>query len=370
MKILISTIHRGFNMGSALQTYALSEILKNLGHVPVILDYIPNRMNLREKIVHHIKIIFSFKSSFNDRYLSVRGIAILMSNNIVYHRFFKKHINLTKSYYTYEEILHDTAIKYYDAYMTGSDQVWNSIHNRGIDFVYFLGFAPGNKPRVAYASSFGKNELDHEEATIIEKFLSRYRAVSVREKSAVKILNSIGIDGVNVLDPTLLLNKDDWTKRMPKIKIKNKFLLIYSVEPNKIKLIEYAVQIAKLLNLKIYMVEWGVKKYPKVDKMINFISPLCVLSYFVDACYIVASSFHGTALAINFNKQFISIQPEKFNTRVVSILEITGLTDRLMDEHSFSIEKATEIIDYSNVNCILAKERGKSISFIENSLHE
>lgn len=364
-RILITTMHRGNNFGSALQTYALSEILKGLNNIPIILDYIPKRINITDNILSCIKKIFN-ANSFKDKYNSIRAIAILLSNQIIYNHFFSKHINLTKSFKSYNSIVTDQSIlKNIDVYMTGSDQVWNSSHNQGIDYVYFLNFAPDSKPRISYAASFGKEKLDDWEIPETISLLKRYNAISVRERSAVDILHNIGLNGTHVLDPTLLLSKEEWIKRIPSIKGKEKYLLIYSVEPNKTQLIRLAKQIARILNLKIYMVEWGIKKYDGIDKMLSFISPLKLLSYFVNADFIIASSFHGTALSINFNKQFISIQPNKFNTRVKSILEVTGLTERLMDICSFSIEKATAFIDYSPVNSILNNERNKSLSFLK-----
>lgn len=364
-RILITTMHRGNNFGSALQTYALSEILKGLNNIPIILDYIPKRINITDNILSCIKKIFN-ANSFKDKYNSIRAIAILISNQIIYNHFFSKHINLTKSFKSYNSIVTDQSVlKNIDVYMTGSDQVWNSSHNQGIDYVYFLNFAPDSKPRISYAASFGKEKLDDWEIPETRSLLKRYNAISVRERSAVDILHNIGLNGTHVLDPTLLLSKEEWIKRIPSIKGKEKYLLIYSVEPNKTQLIRLAKQIARILNLKIYMVEWGIKKYDGIDKMLSFISPLKLLSYFVNADFIIASSFHGTALSINFHKQFISIQPNKFNTRVKSILEVTGLTERLMDICSFSIEKATAFIDYSPVNSILNNERNKSLSFLK-----
>jgi len=358
-------MHRGNNFGSALQTYALSEILKGLNNIPIILDYIPKRINITDNILSCIKKIFN-ANSFKDKYNSIRAIAILISNQIIYNHFFSKHINLTKSFKSYNSIVTDQSVlKNIDVYMTGSDQVWNSSHNQGIDYVYFLNFAPDSKPRISYAASFGKEKLDDWEIPETRSLLKRYNAISVRERSAVDILHNIGLNGTHVLDPTLLLSKEEWIKRIPSIKGKEKYLLIYSVEPNKTQLIRLAKQIARILNLKIYMVEWGIKKYDGIDKMLSFISPLKLLSYFVNADFIIASSFHGTALSINFHKQFISIQPNKFNTRVKSILEVTGLTERLMDICSFSIEKATAFIDYSPVNSILNNERNKSLSFLK-----
>ena len=359
-------MHRGNNFGSALQVYALSETLKNLGHNPVVLDYIPRRINFRLNLGRMIKNLFLGKS-LHGKYEALRGIMILVSSQRQYNRFFKEKVNLTRPYYSYDELVNDCPVA--DIYMTGSDQVWNSFHNGGIEYVFFLDFVPEHAKRISYAASFGKERLDEWEISETTRLLKKYQAISVRESSALTILKNLGItNGVHVLDPTLLLSKEEWLKRIPKNKEKEKYLLIYSVEPNKMDLIEYAKLIANRLNLKIYLVEWGLKKYPGVDKMLSLLSPLELMLYFANAEFIVASSFHGTAFSINMNKPFISVAPKKFSTRAKSLLDLVSLSDRYVEEGNFKIERALSPIDYENVNDILSRQREISKSFLVNAI--
>lgn len=366
MRILIVTMHRGNNFGSALQVYALSETLKSLGHNPIVLDYIPQRIDFRLNLKKMFKNLFLGKS-LHEKYESLRGIMILVSSQRQYNRFFKEKVNLTRPYYSYNELVNDCPVA--DIYMTGSDQVWNSFHNGGIEYAFFLDFVPEHAKRISYAASFGKEQLDEWEISETTRLLKKYQAISVRESSALTILKNLGItNGVHVLDPTLLLSKEEWLKRIPKNKEQDKYLLIYSVEPNKTDLIEYAKSIANRLNLKIYLVKWGLKKYPGVDKMLSLLSPLELMSYFANAEFIVASSFHGTAFSINMNKQFISVAPKKFSTRAKSLLGLVSLSDRYVEEGSFKIERAISPIDYKNVNDILSRQREISKSFLVSAI--
>ena len=255
-------------------------------------------------------------------------------------------------------------------YLTGSDQVWNSNHNQGIDKVFFLSFVPQNIKKIAYAASFGKQELETWEIKETQYLLQRYQAISVRESSALKILQSLEIkNGWHVLDPTLLLSKEEWIEKCPHLNIKEKYLLIYSVEPNKNQLIEYAKLIADKLKLKIYLVEWGFKRQPGTDKMIHNISPLTLMSYFIQAEYIIASSFHGTAFAVNLNKQFISVAPNHFSTRANSLLKLVNLEDRFITNKEFDLNQALSYIDYAKVNTILEQQRKISISFLTHAIN-
>lgn len=362
MKILIVTMHRGNNYGSALQVYALSEALKNLGHFPLILDYIPKRINFSLILKKQIKHFFE-TSSLRGKYGVLRAIMILISKKWLYDQFFRRNLNLTKKYYSVEELRKNCPMA--DVYMTGSDQVWNSFYNGGVELVFYLDFVPESSKKISYAASFGKNSLDTWEISETKRLLEKYSAISVRESTAIDILRGLGIaNGHLVLDPTLLLSRKDWKSRIPKIKVKEKYLLIYSVEPNKTELIEYSKLIADRLDLKIYLVEWGFKKFPRVDKMLSCLDPMVLMSYFSQAEFVVASSFHGTALSINMNKQFISIAPKKFSTRAKSLLDLVQLTDRYFEEDAFSLEKAIVPIDYGKVNQILSTQRNKSKSFL------
>ena len=364
-KVLISTVHRCCNFGSALQVFALSYSIKNMGLYPVVLDYIPERFRFSRIFVSLFKNIISFSSSLRQRYQAIRGICILFSSTYYYGRFFKRELSMTKSFYRVEDI--EKAKLRADVYMTGSDQVWNSTHNQGIDRIFFLDFLPNAAKRVSYAASFGKIELEEWEKDITKKLLSRYSAISVRESSALQLLESINIhNAVNVLDPTLLLSMSEWESLCPQLKLKEKYLLIYSVEPEKEQIISIAREIADRLGLMVYMVEWGIKPYPGVDKMICNIDPLKLMSYFINAEYVVASSFHGTAFSVNLNKQFISLSPKCFNTRAQSLLNLVGLSDRLVTFDTYSLNEALVSIDYARVNMVLECERTKSKEYLDS----
>ena len=152
MKVLITTIYRGYNYGSALQAFATQEAVKKIGHKPILLDYIPERIhfwkNLRT-LCHGIVI----NKTIHHRYESLRGLVHLLCVEFCFGRFFKRNVTMTRPYYKKGAIYHN----HIDAnvYMTGSDQVWNSFHNQGLDKVFFLDFAPANAKRIAYAASFG-----------------------------------------------------------------------------------------------------------------------------------------------------------------------------------------------------------------------
>ena len=364
--VLIHTMHRGNNYGSALQTYALSEKIKEFGYKPVILDYIPDRINDKANIRKMLCQLFG-ANALSIKHEALRGLLITITSYKIYNSFFKSNLTLTKKYHGLNELKKNYPIA--DIYMTGSDQVWNSYHNQGIDDIFYLKYAPDKKRKVAYAASFGKDRLDEWEVEPTKRLLKRYDAISVRESSGMGILKSIGIDNAKwVLDPTFLLTADDWRKRVTHHNEKEKYVLIYSVEPDKQSVIRVARTIADSIGAKVYMVEWGRKPYPGVDKMLGLVDPLMLIDYFDRTEFVVASSFHGTALALNLNKPFVSLAPARFNSRVKSILQLVGLEKRLISPAEFSLHEALNAIDYNNVNSKLSDAREESIKYLKRVL--
>lgn len=370
MNVLITTMHRGYNYGSALQAYALSEAVRSIGHRPLLLDYIPERLLFNKNLKHLLRGLV-FGKNTRQRYESLRGIIHLLCVGYYFGRFFRRHLTMTKQYHNKDDIYRAQFCS--DVYMTGSDQVWNSFHNQGLDKIFFLDFAPEGAKRIAYAASFGKMHLEDWEREETKKLLDKYQAISVRESQGLKILDDLDIHtGKHVLDPTLLLSREEWMKRCSLSKQKyERYLLVYTVEPNVHQLIEYAQEIAKKLSLKIYVVDWGFKKYPGTNKLVSNISPLQLMSYFLQADFVVASSFHGTAFSINANKPFITVSPRKFNSRVESLLKLLNLEGRLVDEGAkLDLDQITLPIDYKSVNSILDKERACSLHFLKHAIED
>ncbi|MBS7130554.1 polysaccharide pyruvyl transferase family protein [Clostridium sp.] len=364
MKIGMVTLHRVFNYGSVLQTYALQQYLKSMGHEVEVIDYKPER--------------FSNKRYFNltgDKWNNplkklvglVITIPIKAVRKNIFDKFVKRYIFLTKdTYETYDDVVKNCGDK--DIYLTGSDQVWNSTYNELIDPTYFLEFAPKGKKRLAYAGSFGKITLDKKEIDKTKELLNKYTRISVREKSAIGILESMGrTDGVHVLDPSLLLDKKDWLKISDSRKDYGRYVLVYNLN-NDSKIKQYAKKIAEAKGIKVVNIVLRVRG----DKgCINeyFTTPNRFIHLFANAEYIVTDSFHGTAFSINFNRQFLCVLPPKYTTRLTSILELVNLKDRIC-KNELNLQKALKEINYNEVNKLIDEQRVISKNFLENEINE
>lgn len=363
-KIDVITLHRIVNYGSVLQAYATQYILQKLGCNVEFIDYYPERMHM----VGMLKRIKN-KSNILKKNILVRMIAriIILPSYIkrfwVFKIFINKHLKMTqKTYHNEEELEKD--IPYADFYCTGSDQVWNSGWNEKIDEPFFLSFVPKNKTCFSYAASFGKSKLDDWEKFRTKELLGKYKHLAMRESSGVQILNNLGIkDGINVLDPTLLLTRDDWNSLISDKYKNKKYIFMYNINRNK-KLDEYAKKLSKQKNLPVITVSYNfhdcfkfgkVKVNPKVEDFLSLID---------NAKYILTDSFHCTAFSINFNKNLLISYPEKYSTRLASIVEIAGVTNRVINDYN-DLTICERKIDFNYVNKQLEKERDKSIRYIK-----
>lgn len=363
MKISLATISDVNNFGTHLQIYALSRVLSEMGHEVELVNYVRDHRNASSLLKGLVKSgkIFSIRSL----YYLILDVAIKKRMD----KFSSKHLSYSKKYVTLDELKKNPPKA--DIYLTGSDQVWNSIHNKGIDKIFYLDYAPQHSKCISYAASFGMDRIPADQIDITTKLLKKYSSIGVRENSALQIIQRLGfVNGEHVLDPTFLLTKDQWTDIASSKTPKGPYLLIYTVEPGYDDLLRISKIIAKEKGLRICMFTPGFSKQLKndADDVFFFTTPDDFISLFVGASFVVVSSFHGTAFSINLNKQFILISPKQFNSRTDSILKLVGLESRCYLATNFDINGALIPIDYIPVNKVLNRERDLSISFLSKAI--
>lgn len=368
-KVDVITLHRTVNYGSVLQAYATQFILEKLGYSVEFIDYYPERLHM----LGMLKRIKNKNKHFKKNVIlrNIARIIILPSyfkRFYIFKRFVKRQLHITDRVYKTEEEL-EKDIPKADVYCTGSDQVWNVGWNEKIDYPFFLKFVPKEKKCIAYSASFGKSKLEEWEKNETRELLKKYSHLAMREKSGVEILKDLGInDGVHVLDPTLLLDERDW-KALISDKYKNKkYIFMYNINHNK-KLDEYAIKFAKSKNLPLVYVSYNYHDCFKKGHLICNPKVEDFLSLIANAEYVLTDSFHCTAFSINFNKQLLVAYPEKFSTRLASIVELTGLTNRVIDDYN-NLQICDRKIDYKYANKVLGQERKKSIEYLRDAIEE
>lgn len=363
MKISVLTLHRVFNYGSALQAYATQKIMEKYGAECEIVDYITEQRTWK-------RIFFYVPEGMEV--LSIKGVLYVLTrfpNNVikylVFGKFRKNRLNLTKRKYTNIEELRSNPPQA-DIYMTGSDQVWNSDYNEGLDGGFFLDFGKENQKRVAYAASIGMEQICEEEKVGFVKFLSKYSGITVREKRAQELLQQLGIkDSSVVLDPTLMLRKSDWMQieKQPKEKGYILVMILYNEDSG---ITEIATRLAKKVNLPIIELVWNPYKKTVWEKRYGK-TPEEFLGYVHNADYVITNSFHGTAFCVNYHKQFLAVKRTMYNNRIESLLEQLGLEDRYISQDT-GLNIVDNMVNYDVVEAKLERLRQESLGKINEML--
>lgn len=251
-----------------------------------------------------------------------------------------------------------------DVYMTGSDQVWGPVMDGTYDSAYCLSFTGDSDKRVAFAASFGRTNFSDEVQEFFQKWLSRYDNIAVREDSAIQMLNSWGIKSTQVIDPTLMLDSSYWGNFTASIN--KEYILVYQIHNDK-KLDRYAKAVAKKAGIPLIRVSAFFHQFARSGKLKCCPDISGFLSYIKNAKCLITDSFHGTAFAINFNTPFVEVLPDVTSTRNVSILRLTGLTDRVLRDES-DVELAFKPIDFSFANQVLEDKRKEGMAVLSEML--
>lgn len=383
IKIGVITIVKVNNYGAELQAFALLKKLQQLGFYAEIIDYLYYKnwqykdsakskafikQNTKQKILYWIKyrlINFIIDCICPLFYKPIR------KRILNFKEFHQRNTKFSKRFTSMDSLYKD--YPQYDVYMVGSDQVWNPFTSSSIE-PYFLTFAPKNKKKIAYASSFGVATIPNSLKEKYRELLNNLNYLSVREKSGVSLIQQLtNKDADLVLDPTLLLNKTEWKQIMkPYSNMPQKYVLIYQLSDSQ-AIVDLAIKIGKEYNIKIYRICKRAYANTKNEEIINILDagPAEFLSLIFNATFIVTNSFHGTAFSINFNVPFYSIisAKKKNNSRLESLLNITQLESRLIKDntniHSLNISNN---IDYTFANKQLDIYRKQSILYLTESI--
>lgn len=356
MKISIITVLNTINYGSVLQTFATQKYLESLGMEVEFVDYIREDQQFTYMIK---KIVFDKKTNIK-KWLKkpirdIMDIISVIQANKLFRSFLTQNIHLTaKQYTSLQELKKDVPCA--DIYATGSDQMWNSGWNQGVEKSFFLEYVPNDKKRIAFSTSIGKVSWDQKEADIIVPLIKKYDYITLREKSAVELLGRYGIESHLVLDPTLLINRSQWIDYLSSKQIHTRYLLVYQLhlKHDQADFMDAVNTVAARKGLQIKRISYSYSDH-NIGKKIVLPDVFTFLRLIYDAEFIITDSFHGMAFSINFNKQFAVVYPDQYSTRMDSLLSLLGLKNRRYScNNNEIIEKR---IDYTYVNQILNSKR-------------
>lgn len=223
MRIAILTLPLHTNYGGILQAYALQTVLERMGHTVMVI------------FCRNIPRYYIYLSNLKTAVLRVLGNRNRKWKTYgkdkdapVTYNFFREKINLTQPVYNVKSFLIN---KYrIDGIVVGSDQVWRPPYVRNI-YTYYLNFAKKYPvKKIAYATSFGTSEWEYtkKEELKCSSLIPKFDKVTVREKEGITLCKEhFGIDASLVLDPTLLLEIEDYNELCKSVPSKQPFIGCY-----------------------------------------------------------------------------------------------------------------------------------------------
>ncbi|ETT72282.1 hypothetical protein C173_14625 [Paenibacillus sp. FSL R7-277] len=348
MRIGTITFHWATNYGAVLQAYALQRYLIKSGFKTEIINYVPFKVKARE-ILSNIK-----RLQINN-----------LKKEYKINKFRNKNLMLSRRKFHSNDQLY----KYcndYDAYVCGSDQVWNewflkSSENKP-NLSYYLNFVSTSKKRISYATSFGANKLSDENANVVKTELDKFNNIGVRENTGKSIIENLGLNAHLVVDPTLLLDVNEYNELIAHINKKSHY-----------KLFSYVLHKNQDISLKINNYIFG-NYFSDKDK-IYYNEPIGIPEWLYalkNSEFVLTNSFHGSIFSIVFRRPFLVVPVEgsKMNDRITTLLHSVGLENRIIDEYNEStIDRLmNETIDWEKVDEKVKEMRKGSINFLENSL--
>ncbi len=356
-KVGIITINDFRNYGNRLQCYAVQNVLENLGCMPENIYNVD--CSKMKKVLGYIKnILYKLLNLKNYRVMDKRYSLFLQ---------FNENIEFSK-YKIYKDKFDVSINDMYDSFIVGSDQVWNP--NFSGQLVYFLPFADGDK-RISLSASIGVNKIEEDKYKVLLKSeLEKFKKISVREDAGKKILENLNINKeISVLvDPTMLLNADEWDKvsRKPKQISKlsgKKYILNYFLgnlsEERKKEIQRVATEndceIINILDKNDPFFVSGPSEFLWLEK---------------NAFLICTDSFHSSVFAILYNRPFIVFNREdktkSMNSRIETLISKFNLKNREYNGKNITQENLKH--DYTEAYKILEQERIKSKKFLKSAL--
>lgn len=377
-KICVLTQPLWNNYGALLQAWALQRVISKAGY-EVVTDRFPrrfpsfwaNNIDRAKRIVAHYLLgrksvnPFPFYAKRKDWKTISENTDAFVQNNISVIDFFEG-----------QTLPSEENVAKYDTFVVGSDQVWRDSYGRVES--YFCDFAKGkNKKLIAYAASFGLKDwqFDSKRTENLMQLAKNFQAISVRENDAVGLCkDNLGLDVLNVLDPTLLLDSEDYDRLIEKADLSESEgdMMVYILDKNQEKQ-DFIDKVSRKLNLKAFTVmpDKVLGKdtrrcdsrcvYPKVEKW---------LKGFKDAKFVLTDSFHGMVFSIIYRKPFAVIaNKERGVSRFTSLLSSLGLEDRLFFESAaMNLESVAMNLDFDKVERRLFEMKTLSLQFLISNL--
>lgn len=345
-KVCLVTINDLENYGNRLQNFALQYFLEEELHCSVRTLWPNDTFSIKSKIFYCLRqtkwrLLATMKcgkyeclQSFFDFNKSIKMERALLLPNKDLKKIEKK----------------------YDFFVVGSDQVFSEKHCINLESMYLPHICKQQK--ICYAGSFGTDNISDTERNLFEKYYKSFSAFSLREiPKEIKANHDI----FQAIDPVFLVSKIVWSSigRQPKwLKSNSNFVFVYWLGEISEKIEKEIKRLsASGLTPVICNIYADAKQHVSVYNFIWLIEHSSV---------VITNSFHGTALAIIFNKRLISVpkkettNKENMDIRFRTLKETFELSG---DAFTTNESKRPNEFDWNHINEIIEFQKKKTIDF-------
>jgi hypothetical protein len=373
MKVAIITITDGQNYGNRLQNYALQEVLKKFNiEIETIRLLTYKDLSMLQKFKTMVKRIIKFIIKYHyDSYIGKS------KRIIAFNRFNEKYINFSNEKIRKNKIPKNFSSRY-EYFICGSDQIFNANFDIVAENIksHLATFAFPEQ-RIAYAASFGTDNVASGYEDIFASELSKFKNISVRENSGVDIVRKISgrDDAQVVLDPTMLLTADEWKSiaRKPSYINKGKFIVTYFLGGRSEVMKAYLDRISNVFDAKVINLEIECLGDSSIENLDVFATAPDEFVWLIEnAECILTDSFHATVFSMLFHKPFCVFDRTGFGKgnnmggRIETLLGMFDLKEFYDDLNNPTVVPRKYPTD--NIENVLSRERDRSLEFLKNAL--
>ena len=373
---IVTIYHTNYNFGGQLQAYALQRVVASYGIQCKVVDYYSRNKYKKMKALS--------VSTISSRFFHKLQMKVYLIFNPRMKAEFSKKKALFRQFMNdiphTGEVNNDgiaSVASAYDYWIVGSDQVWNPEGFTGSPLNLLRGV---NGKKISYAASSLNAKYTPEQADVLRDSLDSFSDISVREIGLEKAIRQItGKPVYTVLDPTLLLNANEWDKFAVEPELKEKYAFVYLIhfsDEVRRNIYDYCKKVGLKMVIVPHAQGWFKSADEKYfDVQATAIGPAEWIGYIKNAEIVFTDSYHGTIFSVNFHKKFLSFEKlsgdaeKDSGLRKYSILSQLGLSDRCVP-YSYCLDTAmlAEDIDYATTDFRLDELRRESIGFLSKAL--
>ncbi len=348
MRIGVLTFHRVFNPGAFFQCFATVNLLRGLGHEPVVIDYTnpKQRYSPISRLVKHPRLLLRLHDQIDD-YNRNKAFSSCL-----------KLLPLSARYCNHNQLSNAK----FDSVLVGADIVWD-YQNRGLgqDPIYFGAYL-NTKSLIAFAPSCGAVDLTKPIPKYVVNGISLFSHISVRDANTSALVQNItGKCPRQIADPAISLE----------LKISNssegeKVLLVYghesTIHPSiRKKIRDFAATNNLVIESVIYRNRW-------VDKNYVGATPYQWLDKIRNAKYVFTTTFHGTVFSVLLCKQFVTFYNNAMSSKTKPFLELINQAERGLTEPDLIESIFQKAINYQNVIPILTELKLQQFDYLQSAL--